>query len=248
MGSTDALSAHCGDAHRSWQAMQQDTVSLPARAFQKVLQTWNPKMQGEEENARAKLLRWDCNVSMQSFPALLYEIWIERIHDAVLPPDLASGRLAPDIVLQELNRRPDRDAVLDNTLRQSMSLIRERLGPDRTRWIWGNLHHVNFQHESHAESFALRSHNRPGDGYTVNATGGANFNQTHGASYREILDTSDWDRSVMTNVPGESGVPGSKHYADLIEGWASGTYHPLPYSRKAVEAATEERITLLPIP
>ncbi len=43
---------------------------------------------------------------------------------------------------------------------------------------------------------------RPGDGNTVNATSGAAFRQTNGASYREILDLSDWDRSVMTNVPG----------------------------------------------
>ena len=50
----------------------------------------------------------------------------------------------------------------------------------------------------------------------------------------------------MTNVPGESGNPDSPHYADLIDEWASGRYHPMPYSRLAVEQATEERITLLP--
>jgi penicillin amidase len=61
-----------------------------------------------------------------------------------------------------------------------------------------------------------------------------------------VLDLSDWDRSVMTNVPGESGNPGSPHYGDLINGWADGDYHPMPYSRKAVEAAAEERLTLTP--
>ena len=62
----------------------------------------------------------------------------------------------------------------------------------------------------------------------------------------QILDLADWDRSVMTNVPGESGNPESKHYSDLLEDWAAGRYHPMPYSRKAVEAATVERIRLLP--
>jgi penicillin amidase len=87
---------------------------------------------------------------------------------------------------------------------------------------------------------------RPGDGNTVNSTSRGNFRQTNGASYRHILDFSNWDNSVMTNVPGESGDPSSKHYADLIGDWAAGRYHPMPYSRKAVEAATVERIRLEP--
>jgi penicillin amidase len=80
----------------------------------------------------------------------------------------------------------------------------------------------------------------------VNATSGPAFRQTGGASYRQILDVSDWDRSLMTNVPGESGDPESPHYSDLIEDWASGRYHPMPFTRKSVEAATEEKLLLKP--
>ena len=87
---------------------------------------------------------------------------------------------------------------------------------------------------------------RPGDANTVNATSGGNFQQTNGASWREVLDVGDWDRSVMTNVPGESGDPASKHYGDLLADWAAGRYHPMPFTRRAVEAAAEERILLLP--
>ena len=51
---------------------------------------------------------------------------------------------------------------------------------------------------------------------------------------------------MMTNAPGESGDPESKHYRDLVDDWVAGRYHPMPYSRKAVQAATEERIVLEP--
>jgi penicillin amidase len=50
----------------------------------------------------------------------------------------------------------------------------------------------------------------------------------------------------MTNVPGESGDPRSPHYDDLIQEWAEGRYHPMVFSRKAVEAAVRERIVLRP--
>jgi penicillin amidase len=88
---------------------------------------------------------------------------------------------------------------------------------------------------------------RPGDGYTVNATWpGARFEQDGGASYREILDTADWDRSLAVNTPGQSGQPGSAHYSDLLALWNEGKYFPLIFSRKAVEANAHDRLVLTP--
>ena len=85
---------------------------------------------------------------------------------------------------------------------------------------------------------------RSGDATTVHASSGAGLVQTSGASYRQILDLSNWDKSVMTNVPGEVGTPGSPHYGDLVEDWLNGRYHPMAYSRKYVEACTAERFVL----
>jgi penicillin amidase len=226
--------------------MQQDTVSLPARKFVELVREWRPANGSEAAKARTDMLAWDCNVTMDSTAALIYEVWIEHLHRAILPHGIASTRLAPDVLLAEIKARRDRDALLNSTLQAATTDIRNRLGPDRTKWKWGNLHKVNFRHPLGVPSLDLPSHSRPGDAYTVNATGGPDFLQTHGASYREIIDVGDWDHSMMTNVPGESGVPGNPHYGDLIEGWASGHYHQMPYSRKAVEAAAEVRLMLLP--
>ncbi len=74
----------------------------------------------------------------------------------------------------------------------------------------------------------------------------ASWEQVEGASYREILDTSDWDQSVAINTPGQSGQPGSRHYADLMPLWDAGRYFPLIYSRKAVEENTIDRLLLQP--
>jgi penicillin amidase len=226
--------------------MQQDTVSLPARDFLQLLRDWRPPAASEADNVRSELLHWNCNVTVDSSAAALYEVWIEHLHRATLPKGIASTRLAPNVLLNEIRNNPDRDAILLKTLEASLLEIRRRLGADQTEWKWGNMHKVYFKHPLGIASLDLPAHARPGDGYTVNATGGPNYSQTHGASYREVLDVGDWDRSVMTNTPGESGVPGDRHYGDLIQGWADGNYHPLPYSRKAVESAAEERLMLLP--
>ncbi len=226
--------------------MQQDTVSLPARDFLALLKRWQPAAGSEAVKVRSELLAWDCNVTINSKAALIYEVWIEHLHHEILPRGIASVRLSPDILLKELAENPGRDEMLSRTLQASLAEIRERLGPDQKEWTWGHLHQAFFKHPLGVKRFDLPPHSRPGDGYTVNATGGSDYAQTHGASYREILDLSDWDRSVMTNVPGESGVPGSAHYGDLISGWADGHYHQMPFSRKAVEAAAENRINLIP--
>jgi penicillin amidase len=192
------------------------------------------------------MLAWDCNLAMDSNPALIYEIWIEHLHNRIVPHGIPSTRLAPDILIKELQSRPDKDALLSSTLVETLAEIRQRLGSDQSEWKWGNLHKAYFHHPL-GTAFDLPAHSRPGDGYTVNATGGPEYSQTHGASYREVIDVSDWDRSLTTNTPGESGVPGSRHYGDLITGWADGNYHPLPFSRKAVEAAAEQRLMLVPV-
>jgi penicillin G amidase len=226
--------------------MQQDTVSLPARDFLLILKQWHPAPGSDVAAVREAILNWDCNVSMDSRAALIYEVWIQHLQRALLPTGIASLRLAPDVLVNELNSSADKDALLEQTIESSLAEIRQRLGPDQKEWNWGNLHKAYFRHPLGVMRLDLPAHSRPGDSDTVNATGGPDYMQTHGASYREILDVSDWDRSVMTNVPGESGNPGDRHYGDLINAWADGQYHPLPFSKNAVEAAAEVRIMLLP--
>src|SRR5262249_17469772 len=88
---------------------------------------------------------------------------------------------------------------------------------------------------------------RPGDDYTVNATGyGDSFDQVSGASYREILDLSDWDRSVAVNTPGQSGQPGRPHYSGLLPLWSEGKYLPWGYWREAVEKEARDKMILAP--
>ncbi len=86
---------------------------------------------------------------------------------------------------------------------------------------------------------------RGGNSYTVNNTGEGD-NQTSGASFRIIVDTSDWDLAVATNSPGQGGDPDGPHYDDLFDLWANDRFFPLPYSREAVEAATGTRFVLVP--
>ncbi len=258
-----------------FERLQHDDVSLPARELTAILREVKD-VRRELRAYVEMLTGWNCALGKDSAAAALFEIWLTKLTPAVFTSRLrqnkasvpesvwpaVSGRVSVLKTIKALKNpsthwfgetaaRVDRDAVLLNSLEEAVKESRERLGDDPSKWRWGKLHVAPFTHalSMTAEMRALfdpPAVERGGDGNTVNNTSGSNFRQTHGASFREILDVSDWDRSVATSVPGQSGQPGSKHYGDLLPLWAEGKYFPLVYSRQKVEAMAKQRLTLEP--
>jgi penicillin amidase len=213
-----------------------------------------------------KLTEWDGTVGRDSAAAALYEIWKPKLSTAIFKPYVPEKWLAVAAGgaerTAELLRNPSprwfgkdprtgRDAVMLNTFAEAVAEAKAKLGPDPGTWRWGALHTLALHHTLAGGSqrqalFALPAVERGGDGDTLNVGGGSGFEVTHGASFREILDVADWDRSVATSVPGQSGQPESPHYADLLPLWADGRYFPLLFSRQKVEASATERLVLEP--
>jgi len=244
------------------QRLQSDVLSLPALRLIALLRTEPGK---EETGAAATLLlQWNGELDRDSAAAALYEVWLRVVTQETIalnvPPTVQS--IAEDWDPYQLANfldapgRQGRDAQVE-MLRKSLDDSRkemERLqGPDPAKWSWGELHKVRFRHplDQTPDAAAILDPGpvvRPGDEYTVNATGfpAESFDQVSGASYRQILDLADWDHSVAVNVPGQSGQPGSPHYSDLLPLWSEGKYFPLVYSREAVEKEATDRLVLEP--
>jgi penicillin amidase len=255
-----------------FEQLQHDAVSLPARELIALLKA--AKFEDAAILPYVQLLTsWDAVLSPDSAAAALYEMWVTKLATQVFKnhvPLKAWPRVASRIglprTLQTLKAaeprwfapgkaaqaaRAGRDLALYWSLKEAVAEAQTKLGSDTKQWRWGTLHVAPFTHPLAANDewrqlFNLPSVERAGDGNAVLATSGPNFRQTHGASFREILDVSNWDNSVATNVPGQSGQPGSPHYGDLLPLWAEGKYFPMLYSKPAVEARTKQRLTLEP--
>ena len=219
--------------------MQQDVVSLPALKFQKILANWEAT---KNKDLVDTVRIWDGRMTAESRAALVFEYWMARLPKALWGDTWGTRPVAPDILLDAVSKKLEAlEPALDAALEDIAKAI-----PNKGLRSWGTVHRLSLRHPLNDKKLDLESIPRPGSAYTVNAASGANHTQTNGPSYRQIIDLADWDNSVMTNVPGESGDPSSKHYSDLLNDWAAGRYHPMPFSRAAVEAATEERILLEP--
>ncbi|MBI4877698.1 MAG: penicillin acylase family protein, partial [Acidobacteria bacterium] len=223
--------------------LQLDVDTFAARRFTAVLQRYRSVWTGRVAQMAPRLAVWNCELSAGSVEASLYAMWVNHLYALVFP----NGARPPlEVLLRALESGIDRRRELADAAEQAWRDLEKRFGPDALTWSWGRLHTLTFRHPLDAQAWSRGPLPRPGDATTPNATGGSQFRQMNGASYRQIINLADWDRSIVTNAPGESGNPASPHYSDLLEPWAAGRYHPLPYSRRAVLAALSNTIVLRP--
>ena len=203
------------DDHRR---MQGDALHLRAASEVPLFRGW-ASADPEVERARALLAAWDGTLARTSAAAAIHSAW--RTASAATERDTA---------------RPasERQAQHEASLRKAIASLRASQGENWNEWRWGRMHTRAFPHAL-VTAFNLPTVERPGGTGTVAADG---------ASYREVLDVADWDRSIVTNVPGQSAQPGSPYYGNLLQMWANDEYFPLLFSRKRIEADAAQRLIL----
>ena len=248
--------------------LQTDYLSIPARTLVPLLAELSAR-DPAVERARRMLVDWDYVLDKRSVAAGIYEAWQRRLDENVtnLFVPATAQRTVRGVQLSrvvgwllappgEFGAHPvaGRDTLLLTSLAQAVADLRKKLGPDMTRWQYGqaSYKHVLIEHAlADAVSDDVRRTldvgplPRGGDSYTVGATGGGD-NQTSGASFRIIANTGDWDSSVGSNTPGQSGDPRSPHYSDLFQLWARDEYFPVAYTRPRVESVAESVTVLAP--
>lgn len=230
------------------------------RAFE-ILDGWDLQM-STESSAASLFVIWITKVTGELFAEKLgdeiFRLWFtnrswtllwayESVREILRNPD--------SYWVGEGDTSAARDALVRTTLEAAMEELRTRFGDDPSGWGWGKLHTIWFRHPLAGamppldDLLSAGPYPVPGADDTINR-GVFNPNEQYQssgiASYRQIIDLADFDnsRSIMTS--GTSGNPASPHYTDQTEKWVKGEYHPMLFSRKAIEAAAEGTLKLTP--
>lgn len=251
--------------------LQIDQVSIPARTLVPLLQGLS-SASPDVSDALNRLRGWDYVIDTDSVEATIWEVWRPKVVAAVsqlvvpeaarplfgnLPQSAVFARLAAPDAAFGADPVAGRNAVLLDTLQAAMSDLRALRGDDVSAWRWGDLHHIQFEHAlapflsaDRADDLATARWPVGGDNDTVHRMSyrTSDFRVTSGASYRQVIDLADWDRSLAINVPGQSSDPESPYYDNLLEAWSKGEYFPMVFSRAAVDGARASTFTLRPAP
>ena len=199
---------------------------------------------------------WDNKLLKNSVEAMIYVSWertiIKLFHEEFVPEEvneLLSVQLytiIDQISKMEANKKK---SFLIETFIVSINDLKNKFGENIENWTYGQdeYKHIKVKHpledivnDSIYKILSFKSYPRGGNGYTPNSTS-SNLSQSSGASFRVIIDTKDWDNSLATNSPGQSGNPTSPFYRNLYEDWANDKYFNLFYSKEKIKSNLHSR-------
>jgi penicillin amidase len=251
-------------------AMQYDTTNLrAAEALPRLRKT----LANDVRAARFLDLLdgWDLRMSTDGVSATVFEAFFEHWHLRVLDarfPDEVSAFLrtlgaGSGLSLRLLSDGEpsvwlgdgiDLAGAIAETAVATLDDLAARFGQDPADWRWGQVHQVVFHHPLDGRPgtdglFATAPRETAGTGYVLNANSFSHdepFAVVSGPEYRLVVDLGDLDGATTVLTTGESGLPGSPHYDDMVDPWVRGSYLPLPFSPAAVEAAKAGETRLEP--
>lgn len=249
-------------------ALQNDDLAIPARLLVPLLEGQVVK-DGRVSEAVRMLLNWDYRLAKSSVAAGIYVMWerklAEKILETMVPesarPIIKSLQLTR--VIEWLTVPPpefgsnaieSRDKILRIALQDALEELEKKLGKDMNNWQYGQpaYKHVLIEHPLSAAvngewKSRLNAGPLPRGGYSYTPSANAyGDNNTSGGSFKIIVDTEQWEKTLGINTPGQAGDPDSPFYKNLFQHWAKDRYFPVYFSRRKVEKAAVQKTKLVP--
>jgi len=250
-------------------ALQTDYLSISARTLVPLLLKAPSSNTPEIIEAKKRLENWDWQLAPSSVAAAIYAEWETQLklamHSLFVPESIRTyyktlpmKRIVDWLITPPTtfgaNPTAGRDELLSNSFKKAVETLQKRLGNDMNQWQYGQAKnkHIALKHalsdlvsEEQRAKINLGPLPRGGYGETVGNTGGQ-LNQEHGASFRILVDTENWDKTLGINNPGQSGNPDDPHYRDLFGLWAKDGFFPVYFSKDKIKAVADRTWALKP--
>jgi penicillin amidase len=253
-------------------AMQSDVYS-PYAARVVASLSGLPLSDARARQARAVLTAWDKTAARRG-PARLFFAFLRRARASIAGLDaggtagawatwslldrMIAGGVAPALWDDpRTGARETRELRIEAALRDALDDVEREGGPDPKRWSWGRVHRLSYPHPLAAglpallaRRLAFRAVDLPGEWHTLDVAGfrlrGDDFAVVHIPSARLVVDLGNLDASRLCLPLGQSGQILDRHAKDQLRRWAVVRDFALPFSEKAVAAATVSTLTFVP--
>jgi len=229
--------------------------------------------------ARNRLLSWDAQMTMDSPEAAFYNIfWVhlleETFHDQLPPSQYPNGDHETSDTIYFLLQEPDsiwwdnlatpnkienRDDILVLAFEEAYADGVERFGDDFSKWRWGELHTIFYQHATLGRSGIGLIENIFNRGpFPTNGSESVIQKTCWSASspyqvlcipaLRQVIDLGGLSNSRMVHSLGQSGHPMHPQYDNFIDAWRTFEYHPSNWERVQAEEGKHDLLILEPAP
>jgi len=209
--------------------------------------------------ARAILARWDAKAETTGPSRLFYAFMKEVRKDAgggtlrvtwSMLDRMIEGQGAQefwdDPATSQVETRASR---VEAALARALTAVEREGGSVAAHWSWGKAHRLTYPHAfasvmwpALARRLAFGPVALPGESHTLDVAGfplrGDRYDVSDIPSARFIVDLGSPDDSRLVLPLGQSGQLFDRHGHDQLQAWANGRDFALPFSAKAVEAAT----------
>ncbi len=233
-------------------ALDHSRISAKAKQAADILRDWDGRMSADsaaptiETRSREELLRLllepklgpapkepnPATLSWKSYRWGMGSVFIENFLEKKPARWLPPGFSSYESLLA---------AAVENALQQP------GVPRDLGHWKWGDTYQVNVENPVLSQLPLIGrltgpgTHPLSGSGYTVKAV-----SRYHGASERATWNFSDFDKSTLNLVTGESGIFLSPYYMDQWPAWYEGKTFTLPFSSQAVDKHKQHQLLLQP--
>jgi penicillin amidase len=228
------------------QALENDNVSLKAEELLPLLIAAVPDSGGEQSAILTMMRNWEYNYRTDASAPVFFELWYDAFN-AALWDDFIGARDSLYIRLPHAWRtnllttsEPDSPEFdIDSTVQVEnfqnlavnsfQSALKSYQQIDNAGRTWGAFRKTTIRHMANIPAFSQEI-SANGHGDALNAT-----TSTHGPSWRMIVHLSDPIEAHVVYPGGQSGNPGSAHYADMISTWQEGKYYQVQFAKTPEE-------------
>lgn len=198
--------------------------------------TAQARFSAEDSSARAKLAAWDFRHAAGNRAPALFDKWWSLLYRSIWADEFGGDSVHyqwPDkertkkMILEEPNAEWFDD--ISTPSRENLAFLaarsfREACAALRHTPDWSHYRPVQIRHLARIDAFSSLDVRAGGCADCVNA-----LKTAHGPSWRMVVAMEKEPRGFGIYPGGQSGNPGSAHYAEFIADWAAGRYYPLTF-------------------
>lgn len=158
--------------------------------------------------------------------------------------------------LKTTQTKETQSQIITQSYKEAVHSLEKQLGPEVSKWSWGKVHQVTFQHPIgkvklfqkffNVGPFSIEGSNEVINNQLFMYTDDAEINIKGGPSTRRVVDFSDIENCWSVLPTGQSGNPMSSHYKDQTQLFVTGGFRKMMLNKKEI-IATSSKLVFKPM-